>query len=321
MIVGNANISRKLLALLLLVIGVPSVGVVFALSIWDKHVVILTAAAVALGGYVFITHALWIGQVHNRILAYAIGIVFIIAVYGFYHYVGYLLFRRDFADLASGGLSIDEWLRRFTDSDGFIGYIRIRLDWGTMVQISPVSWEHAGGSTVLLYWVGDLLILSASILFGVHATFRQPFCAVCNQYYGYISSTGRIYPNIPLAFLQKESLSRFILLMAQERFEQAGVLLSIEESLHTLKVNFIRCATCNPLTSSIVLIVILHDSTQVTVNLELSHEQFHSLRTFSEIDDPPAKPAGKNTLAYFALKVIVWLSGAALMWGVGRWSS
>jgi hypothetical protein len=241
-------------------------------------------------------YSLWEGQIHDRILGLALGVLFILLTYVFYQITSYLAFRAEQVSLieeayglsrAESAAVLDDELIGTTGAGGIAGYYRLMLNMGIRLESPiPTNNQQVSGLGVLYYGGLELAMLAITILSFTWTALQRPFCVHCNRYYGHMNLRTGKHGLERVGVMDHKQSHEFVKLLKADHLDQAGTMLKTEKiKASHADVLIERCPTCD--TNPMMLYVYRKAGQNSPVLIKpLSRPQYDQLTAFAQVGAP-----------------------------------
>lgn len=235
--------------------GLAIGGLSFAIPLLLYTVLIIPLALGYLGRMVTI-EAIRRGKVRNPLIAALFGALTGAIIYGFVFAREYSIFRQfvhlelvqkiEQSDRGNLDGLVDAYLQEQTGSSGLWGFIK----YGIQQEISLIDRMGTQQSVLdvqrwsWIYWLMDLSVIEAIIIYKSYKTAKLPFCDRCQQWYGNPQRIGNVKARLSESFLH---------FIEHENYEKAGELVDSISPIYSssIEIHQQRCPSCE--TSDVVM--------------------------------------------------------------------
>jgi hypothetical protein len=216
---GKVPSASYLKILLGAIVGGSAIGGFTHLVSQLFYLIVLFPLGMGLAGICVVAMIVTGGKVRNPVVAGLTGLLTGFSIYGSMHYFDYLKIQNtvisdikkdaEFKDADPTQL-FDEILKYRTGSTGFVGFVKDSAKRGVTIGRGGANLGETG---TWIYWLIELGIIQALIVYTAVNGAKDPFCESSNDWYKSAENVGNV---------DASTASNFLELVSSDRFAEAG---------------------------------------------------------------------------------------------------
>jgi hypothetical protein len=235
---GKVPSASYLKILLGAIVGGSAVGGFTHLISQLFYLIVLFPLGMGLAGVAVVSIIVTGGKVRNPLVASFAGLLTGFSIYGSMNYFDYLKFQNTAKSEilkeaetkpelkeVDPAVVIDGVLQSETNSTGFVGFVKYRAKQGVSIGRVGSSGGNIGETGTWIYWLLELGLIQAIIVYTAFTGAKEPFCESSNDWYKSAENVGNV---------DAGTASNFLELVNSGRFAEAGTLVHSDPQLITV---------------------------------------------------------------------------------------